>query len=60
MKFTNKLGGMLFIIAGVLFILSALIGRDYLFIPVGFSFVVLGSVFGKIDDKNKSEQGKEK
>ena len=52
MKIANKLAGMLSIIAGVLFILSALIGRDYLFIPVGFSFVVLGSVFGKIDKEN--------
>jgi len=59
MKTVNKFAGVLSIIAGVLFILSALIGKNYIFIPIGFCFIVLGIVFGKNDGKNKSANKEE-
>lgn len=40
----KKLNSLLYIIAGVLFVVAALIGKNLFFIPIGVCFFVLGIV----------------
>lgn len=43
---------LLYCLAGVLFFLAAWLGENYMFIPIGCCFVVLGIVNGR-EDKDK-------
>ena len=53
MKFGNKLTRNLFILAGILYIISALIGGNY-------TFIVLGIVFGSEKKKDvETEEAEE-
>lgn len=40
----KRISNLWYIIAGVLFIAAALIGRNLVFIPIGVCFVILGIV----------------
>ena len=53
----NKLNKtqILFIIAGLLFLLAAIVGKNYIFIPLGCCFIVLGLVTHKDKSNNKDE-----
>ena len=58
MKNKNKLSAMLFFLAGILFLLSAIIGKNIVFVPIGCCFIVLSIVFSnkKSDDDKNSDQ----
>ncbi len=43
----DKLSSILYIVAGILFFIAAVIGRNFVFIPIGACFVILGIVDGK-------------
>lgn len=45
----NKINSLLYIVAGVLFIVAALIGKNMVFIPIGLCFIILGLVNRKKD-----------
>ena len=47
MENKNKLAAILHFISGILFFISALIGKNYVFIPIGCLFVVLGIKYNK-------------
>ena len=53
-----KLTQTLFTLAGILFLLTALIGHNMVYLPLGCCFIVLGIVFGaknKAAEKNKED-----
>lgn len=56
MKNKNKLTSILYFISSVLFFIAALIGRNYVFIPIGCCFVILGITYNKKKDDDKSEK----
>jgi len=57
MKNSSKLNKLLFLISGVLFFIVAFIGKNYVFIPIGSCFVVLGCTrWEKSNDKNKNDK----
>lgn len=41
----NNLSAILFVIAGILWIVTAFMGQDWMFIPIGLCFVVIGVTF---------------
>ena len=51
MKNKNKLIVLLNFISGICFFLVALIGKNYVFIPIGCCFVTLGIVNGNNNNK---------
>ena len=53
MRNKNKLTAILYFVSSILFFISALIGKNYVFIPIGCSFVVLGIKYNnkKVNDK---------
>lgn len=42
-----KITGILFGVAGLLFVVAALVGKNYVFIPIGICHVILGIVHGR-------------
>lgn len=56
MKNENKFVAVISLIAGICFIVSALIGKNYVFIPIGSCFIVLSIVFGKKDSGSSEEK----
>ena len=42
-----KITSILFLVAGLLFVVAALVGKNYVFMPVGICFVILGIVHGR-------------
>lgn len=42
-----KITGILFEAAGLLFVVAALVGKNYVFIPIGICHVILGIVHGR-------------
>ena len=54
----NKLTQVLYFIAGVCFFISAIIGKNYAFIPIGCCFIVLG-IINNINDKGKKDKPEE-
>lgn len=42
-----KITSILFLTAGLLFVVAALVGKNNVFMPVGICFVMLGVVCGK-------------
>ncbi len=38
----GNLDGVLFFIAGILFFIAAVINKDYIYIPLGYCFAILG------------------
>jgi uncharacterized membrane protein HdeD (DUF308 family) len=63
-KNTKRITELLYLIAGILFFISAIIGKNYVFIPIGCCFICLGIVYGgkkKSDDKkDEGNANKEK
>ena len=53
MKNKNKMNAVLFLISGICFFIAAWIGKNYVFIPIGFCFIVLGIT----NRKDKSDSG---
>lgn len=53
MRNKNKLTAILYFVSSILFFISALIGKNYVFIPIGCCFVVLGIKYNnkKVNDK---------
>ena len=55
----------LFLLAGILFIISALIGNNYIFIAIGCCFIILSITFGmqykfkKNDKTDENDASKE-
>ena len=56
MKNQNKIAGILFFIAAILFIASAIIGKSFYFIPIGCCYIVIGFVFIKKKPPNQYTQ----
>ncbi len=56
MKNKNKLTAILYFISSILFFISALIGKNYVFIPIGCLFVVLGIKYNNKKDDDKSDK----
>ena len=56
MKNRNKIITLLNFISGICFFIAALIGKNYVFIPIGCCFVVLGILNGK--DNNNDKENK--
>lgn len=52
----NKLTVMLYFVSGILFFISALIGKNYVFIPIGCCFVVLGIKYNNEKVNNKGDK----
>lgn len=55
----DKLSSILYIVAGILFFIAAIIGRNFVFIPIGACFVILGIVDWKkkkIDQNSGTER----
>ncbi|WP_017414328.1 hypothetical protein [Clostridium tunisiense] len=42
MKSKEKLVRMLYLLSAILFFIAAIIGKNYVFIPIGCCFIVLG------------------
>lgn len=51
----KRLTSILYLISGALFFVAAFIGKNYVFIPIGCCFIVLGITdrYTKKDDKSK-------
>lgn len=56
MKNTKKLSAVLFIIAGIFMLISAIVGKNYTFYPIGACFIILGIVNSKSDDNSKDSK----
>ncbi len=48
-----KITSILYFIAGILFFISSIIGKNYVFIPIGCCFVILGITYSKKDSSGK-------
>lgn len=48
----KKLTSILYLISGVLFFVASFIGKNYVFIPIGCCFVVLGITNSNKKDNN--------
>jgi uncharacterized membrane protein HdeD (DUF308 family) len=46
MKNTKRITESLYFLAGILFVISAILGKNYVFIPIGCCFICLGIVHG--------------
>jgi len=51
-KSAERLAPILFLLAGIMFIISAVIDKNYTYVALGACFIVLSIVFG-VKDKNK-------
>lgn len=58
MKNIKNMQTVLFVLAGILFFIAALIGKNYVFIPLGCCFIVLGIVTRKDKSKDNKEDDK--
>lgn len=58
MKNKVKISAVLYLCSGIFFIIAALIGKNYVFIPIGCCFIILGIINGKskTDDDNKGNE----
>lgn len=43
----RKVSAILYLVAGLLFVVAALVGKNYVFIPIGICHVILGIVHGR-------------
>jgi len=56
MKNKNKSTARLYFIASILFFIFAIIGKNYIFIPIGCCFVILGSRYNNKKDGDKGDK----
>lgn len=49
----HKITSILYFIAGILFFMASIIGKNYVYIPIGCCFVILGIKYRKKDSIGK-------
>lgn len=54
MKKRVKLESVLYLLSGICFFIAALVGKNYVFIPIGCCFVILGVTNAKNKPNNES------
>jgi len=57
MKNSKRATAILYLLAGILFFIASIIGKNYVYIPIGCCFVCLGAVYGNKKNRSKDEKG---
>ncbi len=49
----RKITTILYFAAGIMCFIASIIGKNYIFIPIGCCFVILGIIYNKKDNNSK-------